>query len=108
PHRVTALSPGVYRVIEEGAQRSVTREWRLAAGDALTLRAGDRLALAAGTRIRFEPGKRVPGSAASGAGRAEPPGRRSPGRPARAHASPRAFSPCSFFARRRRWGSGTS
>src|SRR5712691_8723883 len=64
PHRVTALSPGVYRVVEEGAKRSVTREWRLAAGDALTLRPGDRLALAAGTRIRFEPGKRVPGRGA--------------------------------------------
>jgi len=84
PHRVTALSPGVYRVIEEGAQRSVTREWRLAAGDALTLRPGDRLALAAGTRIRFEPGKRVPGSAASGVAWAEPPERRSPGTAAHA------------------------
>src|SRR5207253_1014082 len=84
PHRVTALSPGVYRVIEDGAQRSVTREWRLAAGDALTLRPGDRLALAAGTRIRFEPGKRVPGSAASGVAWAEPPERRSPGTAAHA------------------------
>jgi hypothetical protein len=78
PHRVTALTPGVYRVIEDhDAQPSITREWSLAAGDALTLRPGDRLALGAGTRIRFEPGKRVPGSAASGAGWAEPPERRS-------------------------------
>src|SRR2546426_703331 len=84
PHRVTALSPGVYRVIEEGAQRSVTREGRLAAGDALTLRPGARRARAAGTRIRFEPGKRVPGSAASGVAWAEPPERRSPGTAAHA------------------------
>jgi hypothetical protein len=81
PHRVTALSPGVYRVLgevaEEGAPRSVTREWRLTAGDALTLRPGDRLVLDAGTRVRFEAGKRVPGSAASGVVWAEPPERRS-------------------------------
>src|SRR5438309_807941 len=52
PHRVTALNPGVYRVVEEvvegDAPRSVTREWRLAAGEALTLRPGDRLILEAG------------------------------------------------------------
>src|SRR2546430_4924996 len=52
PHRVTALNPGVYRVVEEvvegDAPRSVTREWRLAAGEALTLRPGDRLILQAG------------------------------------------------------------
>jgi hypothetical protein len=77
PHRVTALSPGVYRVIEEDARPSITREWRLAAGDALTLRPGDRLVLTAGTRVRFEPGKRVPGSAASGAVWAAPSERRS-------------------------------
>jgi hypothetical protein len=81
PHRVTALSPGVYRVIEEtveeDAPRAVTREWRLTAGDALTLRPGDRLVLEAGTRVRFEGGKRVPGSAASGVAWAEPPERRS-------------------------------
>ncbi len=79
PHRVTALTPGVYRVVEDtDAQRSTTREWSLAAGDALTLRPGDRLVLEAGARIRFEPGKRVPGSAASGAAWADPPERRSP------------------------------
>jgi hypothetical protein len=85
PHRVTALTPGVYRVIEErDAQPSITREWSLAAGDALTLRPGDRLVLAAGTRVRFEPGKRVPGSAPSGAAWAEPPERRTLGTAAHA------------------------
>src|SRR5256886_15870586 len=88
PHRVTALNPGVYRVVEEvvegDAPRSVTREWRLAAGEALTLRPGDRLILEAGTRVRFEGSKRVPGSAASGVAWAEPPERRSLGTAAHA------------------------
>jgi len=88
PHRVTALNPGVYRVVEEvvegDAPRSVTREWRLAAGEALTLRPGDRLVLEAGTRVRFEGSKRVPGSAASGVAWAEPPERRSLGTAAHA------------------------
>jgi len=88
PHRVTALNPGVYRVVEEvvegDAPRSVTREWRLAAGEALTLRPGDRLILEAGTRVRFEGSKRVPGSAASGVAWADPPERRSLGMAAHA------------------------
>jgi hypothetical protein len=88
PHRVTAVNPGVYRVVEEvvegDAPRSVTREWRLAAGEALTLRPGDRLILEAGTRVRFEGSKRVPGSAASGVAWAEPPERRSLGTAAHA------------------------
>src|SRR3989449_7323023 len=74
PHRVTALNPGVYRVVEEvvegDAPRSVTREWRLAAGEALTLRPGDRLILEAGgagpvgggqPRPRQRPAGRAPG-----------------------------------------------
>jgi hypothetical protein len=88
PHRVTVLSPGAYQVVEDvveaGVPRSVTREWRLTAGDALTLRPGDRLVLEAGTRVRFEAGKRVPGSAASGVVWAEPPERRSLGTAAHA------------------------
>ena len=88
PHRVTALSPGTYRVIEEvverDAPRTVTREWYLAAGDALTLRPGDRLVLEAGTQVRFERGKRVPNSAASGVAWAEPSERRSLGTAAHA------------------------
>ena len=75
-HRVTALAPGVYRVIEEADRRRVTREWRLAAGDALTLRPGDRLVLEAGAHVRFEPGKRVPGAPVSGVVWADPPERR--------------------------------
>jgi hypothetical protein len=43
------------------------RDWRLAAGDAISLRPGDTLTAAAGSRLRFEPGKRVPGAAPSGA-----------------------------------------
>jgi hypothetical protein len=77
-HRVTALVPGVYRVIEESDRRRVTREWRLAAGDALTLRPGDHLALGAGARLRFEAGRRVPGAPVSGVAWADPPDRRRP------------------------------
>jgi len=75
-HRVTALVPGVYRVVEEADGRRVTREWGLAAGDALTLRPGDRLVLEAGAQVRFEPGKRVPGAPMSGIAWADPPERR--------------------------------
>ncbi len=72
PHRVTALSDGVYRVIEGDGGRLAVREWRLARGDALTLRPGDRLALADGVRVRFEPGRRVPGAPESGVAWADP------------------------------------
>lgn len=75
-HRVTALAPGVYRVVEEADRQRVTREWRLTAGDALTLRPGDRLVLEAGAHVRFEPGKRVPGAPMSGIVWADPPERR--------------------------------
>src|SRR3989449_6305357 len=77
PHRVTALNPGVYRVVEEvvegDAPRSVTREWRLAAGEALTLRPGDRLILEAGAPGRLPGRKRAPGRAAPGGARGGPP-----------------------------------
>lgn len=83
-HRITAAGPGVYRVFErDGALATgrsgapVAREWRLAAGDSLTIRPGDQLVLDAGTHVRFEPGKRVPGAAVSGAAWADPPERRS-------------------------------
>lgn len=75
-HRVTALAPGVYRVVDEADRRRVTREWRLAPGDALTLRPGDRLVLEAGAHVRLEPGKRVPGAPVSGVVWADPPERR--------------------------------
>src|SRR2546426_1249439 len=82
PHRVTALNPGVYRVVEEvvegDAPRSVTREWRLAAGEALTLRPGDRLILEAGAPGRLQGGKRGAGSAAPGGAPGDPSPRRSP------------------------------
>jgi hypothetical protein len=83
-HRVTALAPGVYRVVEEEARRRVTREWRLAAGDVLTMRPGDRLVLEADARVRFEAGKRVPGVPVSGVAWADPPERRLPQAPAHA------------------------
>jgi len=73
-HRVTALSPAIYRVDEPGR----FREWQLREGESLTLRAGDRLVLDAGTRLRFEAGKRVPGAAASGVAWADPPERSAP------------------------------
>ena len=70
-HRVTALSPATYRVLEPGR----FREWQLRAGETLALRAGDRLVLDAGTRLRFEAGKRIPGAPASGVAWADPPER---------------------------------
>ncbi len=70
-HRVTALSPATYRVLEPGR----FREWQLRAGETLALRTGDRLVLDAGTRLRFEAGKRIPGAPASGVAWADPPER---------------------------------
>jgi hypothetical protein len=67
PHRVVAAAPATWRVVESDTARVSIREWRLAAGDALTLRPGDQLALDAGTRVRFEAGRRVPGAPISGA-----------------------------------------
>jgi len=77
-HRVTAAAPGVFRVSEQDGTPVTTRDWRLAAGESLTLRAGDRLSLPSGARVRFEAGKRVPGAVASGITWADPPERRSP------------------------------
>lgn len=71
PHRVTAMSEGLYRVLAQEGDREAVREWRLTPGDALTLRPGDRLDLTAGMRVRFEAGRRVPGAAPSGAAWAE-------------------------------------
>ena len=70
-HRVTALSPATYRVLEPGR----FREGQLHVGESLALRAGDRLVLGAGARLRFEAGKRIPGSPASGVAWADPPER---------------------------------
>src|SRR5437867_5143896 len=70
-HRVTALSPATYRVVEPGR----FREWQLRPGETLSLRAGDRLVLDAGVRLRFEAGKRIPGAPASGVVWADPPER---------------------------------
>src|SRR5438067_2096703 len=66
-HRVVALTPGTFRVVEQDGGRRVVRDWRLAVGDAISLRPGDTLTASAGSRLRFEPGKRVPGTAPSGA-----------------------------------------
>jgi hypothetical protein len=65
-HRVVAITPGTFRVVEADEGRRVVRDWRLAGGDALTLRPGDTLTAEAGSRLRFEAGKRVPGAPASG------------------------------------------
>jgi hypothetical protein len=71
-HRVTAVAPGVVRVIERDGARDATREWRLGAGESLPLRPGDRLAVPGGSRLRFESGKRVPGAPTSGTTWADP------------------------------------
>lgn len=65
-HRVVASGPATWRVIDRDTARVSVREWRLAPGDALTLRPGDQLAVDPGTRIRFEAGRRVPGAPPSG------------------------------------------
>jgi hypothetical protein len=73
--RVTAPDGGVVRVVERDGARPTVREWRLAAGEALTLRPGDELSVPAGTRLAFEPGARVPGAPDSGVAWADPPAR---------------------------------
>ncbi len=71
-HRVTAMSPGTYRIVERDGDHLAIREWRLAPGDALTLRPGDRLAVPEAVRVRFEVAKRVPGAPMSGVAWADP------------------------------------
>jgi hypothetical protein len=66
-HRVVAVTPGTFRVMEQDGSRQVIREWRLQPGDPLSVRPGDHLTVEAGSRVRFEAGKRVPGAAPSGA-----------------------------------------
>ena len=79
-HRVVAVTPGTFRVVEADEGRRVVRDWRLTGGDALTLRPGDTLTAEAGSRLRFEPGKRVPGAPASGSAWADAAPRASPTR----------------------------
>jgi hypothetical protein len=73
--RDTALSAGVYRVVERDIAPPTVREWHLAGGEALTLRPGDELSVEAGARLRFEAGKRVPGAPTSGVAWADAPAR---------------------------------
>jgi len=73
--RVVTVAAGIYRVVEHDAAPPTVREWRLAAGDTLTLRPGDELSVEAGARLRFEAGRRVPGAPASGAEWADAPTR---------------------------------
>jgi hypothetical protein len=73
--RVSALTAGVYRVVERDATPPTVREWRLAAGETLTLRPGDELSVEAGARLRFDAGRRVPGAPASGVAWADAPAR---------------------------------
>jgi len=77
-HRVVAVTPGTFRVVERDGARRVVRDWGLAAGDALSVRPGDTLTAEPGSRLRFEPGKRVPGAAASGSAWADAATRVSP------------------------------
>ena len=70
-HRLIAVSPATFRVVEHDGTSDVVRDWRLAAGDPLSVRPGDRVTIESGSRVRFEAGKRVPGAAASGAAWAE-------------------------------------
>ncbi len=70
-HRLVAVAPGTFRVVERDGTNDVVRDWRLAAGDPLSVRPGDRVTVDAGSRVRFQAGKRVPGAAASGAAWAE-------------------------------------
>ena len=74
-HRLTAVTPSVFRVTEEDGGRVVVREWTLGPGESLTVRTGDRVDVARGARVRFEAGKRVPGAPASGVVWADPPER---------------------------------
>jgi hypothetical protein len=73
--RVTAITPGTFRVIEHDTPQPTVREWRLAAGETLTLRPGDELAVPSGARLRFQAGRRIPGAPASGADWADAPAR---------------------------------
>lgn len=73
--RVTALTAGVYRVVERDAAPPAVREWRLVSGETLTLRPGDELTVGTGARLRFEAGRRVPGAPASGVAWADAPAR---------------------------------
>ena len=66
-HRMVAVAAATFRVVEHDGKSEVVRDWRLAAGDPLSVRPGDRVTVEAGSRVRFEAGKRVPGAAASGA-----------------------------------------
>ena len=75
-HRVVAVTPGTYRVVERDGARTVVREWQLGLGETLALRPGDRLVVNAGAQLRFEAGKRVPGAVPTGVAWADPPERR--------------------------------
>jgi hypothetical protein len=66
-HRLIAVAPATFRVVEHDGTTDVVRDWRLAAGDPLSVRPGDRVTVEAGSRVRFQAGKRVPGAAPSGA-----------------------------------------
>jgi hypothetical protein len=73
--RVTALTAGLYRVVERDAVPPTVRDWRLEAGETLTLRPGDELSIDAGARLRFEAGRRLPSAPASGIAWADAPAR---------------------------------
>jgi hypothetical protein len=73
PQRVTARMPVTLRVLESDADGAAMREWRVGAGESVSVRPGDRLVAPAGAALRFEPGRRVPGAPLSGAAWADAP-----------------------------------
>jgi hypothetical protein len=66
-HRVSAAAPATLRARIRDAGETVTREWALSVGQAVTLRPGDVLVGASGGALRFEADRRVPGAPPSGA-----------------------------------------
>jgi hypothetical protein len=66
PHRIAAVAPATLRVTEHDRAAVGVRDWRLRAGESLSVRPGDSVSIPAGARLRFEAGKRVPGLPPSG------------------------------------------
>jgi hypothetical protein len=72
-HRLTVPGGGVLRALVTDGDRSGTREWRLEAGQGVTLRPGDRIEADPGLRLRFDAGRRIPGAPVSGMAWADGP-----------------------------------
>ncbi|HUG36367.1 MAG TPA: hypothetical protein VML54_05420, partial [Candidatus Limnocylindrales bacterium] len=72
-HRVTIPGGGVLRALVADGGGSGALEWRLDAGQLVTLRPGDRIVADPGLRLRFDAGRRIPGAPVSGVAWAEGP-----------------------------------